>query len=300
MKIKEILNQIRHFEATGKVHDSLIPYFNQHGKWCGVKVRILRLTTDLTHGKIKKYTLPIARRTSHTKYGVILKTSYTAESDDEITLSYVGIEGSLVVNGDALIRASELRHVDGHFLADSTRKIYLPKLRTVGGFFDVCSSLMLVARQLREVRGDVLMVGRLPPLLRTIGGRCVVNHAPTLVAPHLKTIGKSLLLPKTEKVFLNNLESVGSELILPIAQRIEARALRQVGSNFLAAQAETIVMPSLRVIGEDINSKSAKQFYNPKIKVGGSWTICEGAINDWIVRTLVRDALRGGNPDLLL
>jgi hypothetical protein len=49
-----------------------------------------------------------------------------------------------VVSGNTSVHAANLRHIGGHFTADTGHRIYLPQLTTVGGSIEAVNGFKLM------------------------------------------------------------------------------------------------------------------------------------------------------------
>ena len=205
-----------------------------------------------------------------------------------------------MVKENAMIHAESLRRVGGDFSTDTSVSVCVPKLHTVIGNFDASSSSILIAPSLRDVGGSVFLLGRVPPNLVAIGGRCIVQKAVSTRDNALRSVGKSLILNDLDKIYFPRLESVGEHLVMHGAQRVEARVLREVGGTFLAGQAEVMVLPNLRFVGGDLNTQSAKEFFHPELVVRGRWTQSPEASEFWIRRMQALAILKGNQSSLYL
>lgn len=199
-----------------------------------------------------------------------------------------------------MIHAESLRRVGGDFSTDKCVSVCVPKLHTVVGNFDASRSSILIATSLRAVGGSVFLLGRIPPNLAAIGGRCIIQKAVSTRDNALRSVGESLILNDLDKACFPKLESVGEHMVMLVANRVEARMLREVGGTLLAGQAEIMVMPKLRYVGGDLNSQSAKEFFHPELVVRGRWMQAPGASELWIRRMHALELLRGKQAPLLL
>jgi hypothetical protein len=305
MKISNIIRHIRHYEKTGRISNALVPYFNQHGKWCEELITPLpdkgpRARYEIPHSLMQKITLPKERRFSGDMESPVLRTSFVTRNDKMVAIPYAEIRGSFLAKGKASIDAELLEYVGGDFSTDTSRTVYIPSLHTVGGNFAVTRSFKLTATSLHDVRGSVYLVGSLPPNLVTIGGRCIIQRAICTSCNILRHVGKALIFNDLDKVQFPKLESVGEDMIMHSANRIEARMLREVRGTLLAGQAKMMFMPKLRFVGGDLNSQLAREFYHPQLEVRGRWMQARGVSELWIRRKHALDVLKGNQGPLYL
>lgn len=305
MRISNIIKHIRNFEKSGIISNSLVPFFNQHGKWCEellpqLTSKVARSRYEIPHDMMRKIILPKEKRITGAKSRPVLRTSFVTKNERKVIIPYSEIRGSVVLKGNAVIEAGSLRRVGGDFSTDTSISVCVPKLHTVIGNFDVSRSSILIAPRLRDVGGSAFLLGRVPPNLVVVGGRCIIQKTVSTRENALRSVGKSLILNDLDKIYFPRLESVGEHLVMHGAQRIEARVLREVGGTFLAGQAEVMVMPKLRYVGGDFNSQSAKEFFHPELVVRGSWMQSPGASAFWFRRMQALDALKGNQALLCL
>lgn len=305
MKISNIIRHIHDYELTGIISNTLIPFFDQHGKWCGqllplLPSKVARPRYKIPHSLMRKITLPQERRITGSKSRPILRTSFVAKHERKVVIPYAEIRGNLVVQGNAEFEAESLKRVGGDFSTDSSISVCVPKLHTVIGNFDASSSSILNAASLRDVGGSVFLLGRVPPNLVVIGGRCIIQKAVSTRENALRSVGKSLLLNDLDEVYFPKLDFVGEHMIMFRANRVEARMLREVRGTLLAGQAEIMLMPKLRFVGGDFNSQSAKEFFHPELVVRGSWIQSPGASAFWFRRMQALGVLRGNQPPMHL
>jgi hypothetical protein len=294
MQEYEILKHIRKYQSSGVIHDALIPLFDQDGRWRGDQIR--RQTDELRVSLqgMRKAFLRSSRRIRKCRSGTVLRTSFYRQGAEPVRMPYCGIDGSLIVSGNAIIHAANLRDIGGHVISDTNEQIYLPNLRTVGGRFELIRSFLIKAPRLRHVGNNLLLAGYVPPCLETVGGRLSVHWSFTFHAPRLKHVGGCLVPHKCTELIVPMLETVGGGLLLNhAATRIEAPMLRSVGGDFLAGTVGEIRARLLRSVSGDIDTRSAKQFYHPDIRVGGEWNYSPEAFEDWLRRKRVRLVLKG-------
>ena len=301
MKSKELFPHIQNFAATGIIDDALIPCYDQDGRWRGYGIRKADPDQHPALQKIGKSILPESRRTRTSRLGTVLLTSFHCCNKNPLTLCYCEIQGDLAVSGNVSIHGANLRHIGGHFLADTDHRIYFPQLTTVGGNFEAVKGFKLMAHRLREVGGNLVVAGHIPPRIESVGGRLGVYWIFTLQADHLRRVGGALLAPKAEAVVVPVLESIGGGFLLNhMTRKVQAPCLRSVGGDFLAETVTDMRVPRLRAVGGDLDSRSAKGYYHPEVRVAGEWTICPGAMEDWAKRLAARLAIRGHTAPLYL
>jgi hypothetical protein len=301
MQQHEIIKHIRKYHSSGVIHDVLIPLFDQNGQWRGDQIRWqIDASPPLFEGMRKAF-LPSSRRTSRRRSGTVLRTSFYWQGTEPVQTTYCGIDGSFVVDGNAMICAANLRHIGGHFISKTAERIYVPNLKTVGGRVGLMHSFLFNAPRLRHVAGNVMLAGYMPPALETVGGRLGVSWSFAFRAPNLKHVGGCLVPHKCTELVVPLLETVGCGLFVSHAARIiDAPKLRSVGGDFLAGLVGEIRARLLRSVSGDMDTGSAKGFYHPAIKVGGTWTVCPGAVEDWTRREAARQAMRGNQGPLYL
>jgi hypothetical protein len=305
MKISNIVRHIRHFEKTGKISNSLVQFFDQRGRWCQELLPFLPNESatrryEIPHSMMRNIILPEERRITGAKSRPVLRTSFVAQNEPNLNIPYSEIRGSVLVKKNAMIHAESLRRVGGDFSTDTTVSVCVPKLQTVVGNFDACRSSILNAPSLRGVGGNLFLLGRIPPNLVAIGGRCIIQKAISTRENALRSVGESLILNDLDNACFPKLEFVGEHMVMLVANRVEARMLREVGGTLLAGQAEIIVLPKLRFVGGVLNSLSAKEFYHPELVVGGSWMQAPGAEELWIRRMQALAILKGNQGSLYL
>lgn len=290
----ELHHHIQQYSKTRKIDDALLPCFDQNGRWQGESACKADPALYSALKKLNKAVLPVSRRTIRSRFGTVLRTSLHWSGDNPLTLTYCAIEGSLTVIGNASVHAANLRHIGGSFFGHTGHRIYLPQLTTVAGSFEVGKGFLLTANRLRDVGGDLVVVGRIPPRIRSVGGRLGAYWVFDLRADQLLRIGGALVAPKAEVVVVPKLESIGGGLLLGHrARRLHAPLLRSVGGDLLAASVTDMRAPRLRDIGGDMDTRAALGYYHPHVRVGGDWTICPTALADWTRREAARRAIRG-------
>ena len=301
MQQHELLKHIRKYHSSGVIHDALIPLFDQDGRWRGDQIR--QLTDELRPSLegMRKAFLRSSRRTRKCRSGTVLRTSFYRQGAEPVRMTYCGIAGSLIITGNAIIHAANLRDVRGHVISDTNERIYLPNLRTVGGRFELVRSFHIKAPRLRHVGGNVMLAGSVPPSLESVGGRLGVSWSFAFHAPKLKHVGGCLVPHKCTQLIVPLLESVGGGLLLShAATKIEAPRLRSVGGDFLAGMVGEIRARLLRSVSGDMDTSNAKGFYHPDIRVGGNWKCSPEAVAIWQRREAARLAMRGGDGRLCL
>lgn len=301
MQQQAILKHVKKFAKTGMLHDGLIRFFDQNGKWRGDTIRWRCAKETAYLAAIQSYRLPQSRRTRRDRSGTVLCTSFCWSRQERVCVNYSRIEGSLICASNVPIHAANLRHVGGHFAACTNHRIYLPYLASVGGNFEAPMSFLLNAPRLRQVGGRVTFAEQLLPSLETVGGRLAAMWAFQFDAPKLKHVGGTMSLAKTEHLRVPVLETVGGGILLgSLAKKIDAPKLSAVGGDFLAGMATHIRAPRLRSVGGDLVTCWAGDFYHPAIRVGGHWEIHPNALENWTRREAVRLAMRGKGGPLYL
>lgn len=301
MQENEILKHVRKYHSSGVIHDALIPLFDQDGRWRGDQIR---WRTDRLSALVKgmrEVFLPSLRRTRKCRSGTILTTSFYWQGSETILTTYCGIDGSFVVDGNAIILAANLRHIGGHFISKTTEKVDVPNLTTVGGRVHLLCTFLLKAPRLRHVGGNVMIAGYMPPLLETVGGRLGVSWSFDFHAPKLKSIGGCFVPHQCTELIVPSLETVGCALLVThAAKKIHAPKLRFVGGDFIAGLVGQIRAPLLRKVSGNLDTHSAKEFYDPSVEVAGEWLIFPGAVENWERRKAARLLIRGTSPPIFL
>lgn len=305
MNIKNIIRQIRNFEKTGRISYSLLPFFDQHGKWREELVppppdKGPGANYEIPHSMMRKITLPKSLRVTGNMKCPMLRTSYVSRDEKKLLIPYSAIRGSVLSRGRASVFAASLQFVGGDFSANTKHTVHIPKLHTVGGDFRLTHSFKLTATSLHEIGGNLYLIGRLPPNLVVIRGRCIIQQAKCIRDNVLRYVGKSLFMSDLEHVHFPELESVGQDIVMVKATRIEARKLCNVGGLLQTGAAEIMLMPRLRYVGGDLDSRSAKEFFHPLLEVRGRWFIAPGAREFWVRRMHALELLKGKQGDLLL
>jgi hypothetical protein len=301
MQQHEIFKHIQHYVSKGIIHDALIPFFDQDGKWRGDKIKWQLSDLARESVKMRDSFLPSSRRTRKGRSGTVLLTTFYWRGNESLVIKYSGIEGSFIVNGRAVVHAANLRHVGGHLITQSNTRIYLPYLASVGGNLEGMKGFFFKAPRLRDVGGNVMIAGQIPPKLETVGGRMGVYWSFDCHAPRLQHVGGCLVPHKCTKLVVPMLETIGGSLVMThAATRIEAPKLCSVGGDFLAGSVAYIRAPRLRSVTGDMDTRSTPQYYHPAIKVGGQWTICPGAVEDWVMRAKARELMRAKGGQLYL
>ena len=296
---KNILANMETYLATGVIHDDLVPYYDQNGKWFGAPI-IWFHTRRLSHlDRIKSSYLPVSRRTCRDRSGTILCTTFIWSSNKSVRLNYSRINGSLLVESNATIHAACLREVRGNLMSTTNRRVDLPNLRSVDGNFVFVQTFELHVPRLHHVGGRAKMLGSLPPRLTTVGRSLGLYWAFEAESDHLKSVGDYFALTKAEVVNFPQLETIGGSFLTTLKTHvIHVHTLRYVGGDFLADATHDLRAPALRIVGGNLDTTSAKEFYHPRIKVSGTWTTYPGDIEDWHRRDAARRALK--SRDILL
>jgi hypothetical protein len=291
----QIIHHIRNYVTTGIIDDTLIEFYDQHGRWQGDTIKwnwdVPRKLLD----RMKKSHLPSSRRTCLERSGTVLRTSYIRRGNESVRIDYCGIRGSLVVNGNAVIHAACLRDIGGNMISSTTKRANFPNLRSVGGNIYIMRTFDLATPRLRHVGGRAHMLGYMPPLLETVGGSLEAYWCFDINATRLRHVGGCLVLTKPETIRFPLLETIGGSF-LPTqhAKTIEAPKLKSIGGDFIAASVVCIRTPALRSVGGNLDTSSARGYYDPRVKVGGEWTTFPGDIRAWELRERARQAIRGG------
>lgn len=296
---KYIIKHIGKYAATGQIHDDLVPFYDQHGKWHGAPFIWFHIRTVPRLNIIKSSYLPASRRTLKERQGTMLRTSFIWRGDENVRMTYTRIGGSMIVEGNAIVHAACLRDVGGSLISSTNKRVYLPNLRTVGNHFQMMKTFDLKITRLRQVGGSAKMLGQFPPQLKTVGGSLGVYWCFTAESKSLKQIGGYMVLTKAESIRFPVLESIGGSLLLTLlVKSIDVPKLQSIGGDFFAPCASHICARALRVIGGKVDTSSAKGVYHPRIQVGGEWKTYPGDLEQWARNEAARRALK--QPDILL
>jgi hypothetical protein len=301
MQQHEILKHIQHYVSKGIIHDALIPFFDQDGKWRGDEIKWQPSDLARESVRMRESFLPSSRRTRTTRSGTVLRTTFYRQGNESVMIKYYSIEGSLIVNGNAVIHAANLHHLGGHLITQSNARIYIPNLVSVRGNFEAMKGFLLKAPRLREVGGDMMVTGYVPPKLESVGGRLGVYWVFELNFTRLQLVGGSLMAPKAEVIIAPLLETIGGSFLANNSTRkVHTPKLRSIGGDFLIGSVTDLRAWLLRTIGGDMDTRCAKGYYHPAIRVGGQWTICPGSVEDWLMRAKVREVIRTKGGQLYL
>lgn len=288
-----ILQHIEHHASTGIIHDALIPYFDQDGRWRGTEIFTHYKNSIPSMESLKSSFLPASRRTHKEGSSTILRTSFCWRGNEPICLKYRGIRGSLITNGNSVIFATDLNNVGGHLISSTNNRVYFPNLKSVGGDFSFMRSINVLAPRLKKVRGNVKLIAKFPQALETIGGILGVYSDFDFDAPCLKHIGRSFVLSKTQEIRVPVLETVGGGfLVTHTAKKINAPLLKSIKGDFLAGLVSKIHTPSLEFVARDLVSNSDKYFYDPNTCVLGKRITYPGAIQEWNHRMAAKRAMK--------
>lgn len=296
---KTILENIEKYLETGEIHDDLIPYYDQHGKWIGTPYIWHYYKRNPHLAKIKTSYLKESRRTYLDRTGTILRTSFVWRGKSRLHLNYSGILGSLIVGSGIAVHAASLRQIGGNFTAITNKRIYLPNLKTIDGNLDAMKTFDLHVPRLQHVGGRAKVLGNIPPMLTTVGRSLGLYWSFSPESKHLKHVGDYLCLTKAEVVNFHELETIGGGFLLTLLTHVvHAPKLTSIGGEFLARSAHTLRMKSLRNVGGDMDTSAAKGFYDPRIVVAGEWTTYPGDVEDWQRRDAARRTLK--SEDIML
>ncbi len=293
IKRQQLIHCLKDYEKNEVIHDSLIPYYDQHGKWRGDTLLWREDAIKKLIASMQKSHLPEPRRTMKSRMGPILLTSWVASAEESVMVKYVEIRGSLIAYNSQPIVAASLRYIAGDFSASTSNRIDFPNLVRVEGNCEAAASFRLHAPRLRSVGGRLKLSGELPPRLESVGRSLSTFWLFEFVAPNLKHVGGTLIPHKAETVHAPLLETIGGGfLVSDRTEKIEVPMLSSIGDDFLATHTTDIRAYRLRAIGGDMDTRSAKEFYHPAIRVGGDWTCDPDAIHHWVIREKARQALR--------
>jgi hypothetical protein len=299
LNIKTLIKHIVNYSTTGRIHDELIPFYDQDGKWCGAPDSWFYEETISCLKIIKSSYLPASRRILKDRHGTRLRTSFIWRGDEDVRMTYCEIFGSLIVEGNANIHASCLRHVGGSLNSSTNKSIYLPNLNIVGSNLQIMKTFEIKVPRLRHVGGMAQVLGNFPPRLETVGKSLGVYWCFKAESSSLRRVGDYLVLTRAETIHLPVLERIeGSLLLTLLVKFIDVPKLEFIGGDFMAPRADYIRARALRSIGGNVDTSNAKGFYNPRIRVGGEWTTYPGDVEEWKRNEAARKALKG--PDILL
>ena len=277
-----ILQLTRLFFDQQTIHDDLIPYFDQHGRWFGDRRNWEHPVSVIARMRMRTAYLRRSRRTRRRRCGTILRTSYLCEKSTPAVLTYCAVEGNLLIPAKASTHAPNLREIGGWLFSQSNKAIYAPFLQRVGGDFDVTESCSIQAARLRHVKGNVSIFGCELPSLTTVGGSLRARWVFEFTYPKLRIIGGSCETGAATDVTMPLLQSVGGDLLICKAEQAHLPKLELIGGQFLANRAGEIDAPQLTSVGGDINSERAPEFYRHTISCGGDWTMCPGDKDKWL------------------
>lgn len=301
MKQREIVRHIKAYAQTGIIHDALIPYYDQHGKWQGDSILCHQPASESLLAIIRKSHLPESKRATRSRGGPILLTSWCVRNKQESRLHYAEIRGSLIAHRSWSLQAIALRSIGGHFHGPTNHRICLPNLIHVGGNFEAAEGFSLYAPRLRTVGGRLKVAGSIPPMLESVSGSLSAFWCFQFEALKLKHVGGALIPHKAESVDAPVLESIGGGFLLgETAKRIKTPMLQSIGDDFYAGSVEFIRAHRLRSVGGDMDTRSDPKFYHPALRVTGDWVCNPDAIHYWVLRAQALDALRGRRDNLEL
>jgi hypothetical protein len=290
---QDLIKHIENYAATGHIHDELIPYYDQDGKWRGNPIVNIYTKAMPCLKVIKSSHLPPSRRTSKEAHGTRLKTSFVWKGCGNVRMTYSEISGNMTVEGNANIHASCLRYVRGSLYSSTTEKVYLPSLHSVGSNFQFMKTFELKIPRLRHIAGSAQILGQFPPRLETVGRSLGVYWCFRAESSYLRSVGDYICLTKAESIRLPELQRIGGSLLLTLlVKSIDVPKLESIGGDFMAPCAEHIRARALQSISGSVDTSSAKGFYNPRIRVGGEWTTYPGDVEDWHRRDVARKALK--------
>lgn len=290
---QDLIKHIENYAATGLIHDELIPYYDQDGKWRGNPIVNFYTKAMPCLKIIKSSHLPPSRRTSKETHGTRLRTSFVWKGGGNVCMTYSEISGNMIVEGNANIHASCLRYVRGSMYSSTTEKVYLPSLHSVGLNFHFMKTFELKIPRLRHIAGSAQILGQFPPRLETVGRSLGVYWCFRAQSACLRHVGGYLILTKAEALRLPALTTIEGGLLLTLlVKSIDVPKLESIRGDFLAPCAEHIRARTLRSIGGSVDTRSAKGFYTPRIQVGGEWITYPGDVEDWHRREAARRALK--------
>ncbi|MDP3850706.1 MAG: hypothetical protein Q8Q59_09400 [Luteolibacter sp.] len=297
----ELIHHINHYARTGIIDDALIPSYDQTGRWQGDSIPLIKSAQRAALSSIRKSLLPVSRRTTRSRSGTILRTSFVWRRENPVTITYCEIRGDVTIFENASVHATGLRHVGGRFIANNCTRLYLPHLTSVSGSFEAMHGYSLKVPRLLYVGGDLIVVGHVPPRIETVGGRFGVYWLFDVEAPRLRSVGGAFVAPKAEMVAMPVLEKIGGGFLLSnMARRVQAPRLTFVGGDFLADAVRNLRAPRLRVVGGNLDTRSAIDYYHPDVRVAGEWTPHPDACVNWQRRESARQALKGHTGPIFL
>jgi len=292
MKESGILKLTQQFEITGHIPDALIPYFAQDGRWIGDRRNWRRGVWHAAAKRMRRAILPATRRTSRTRTGRILLTSYVWREEYPALITYCEVMGSIDVPTKAKIHAPNLRAIGGSLHTLTGAAVNLPQLRRVGGdlFAPSCN---LRAPRLKSVGGNMMVPEYGFPFLQTVGGNLVLKWpSGEISAPKLAYVGGSLKMRLIRSFRAPVLHGIGQDLIIwGLIKRISVPVLETIRGTMMADQAAEIVAHRLKSVGGSIYSRDAKRFFRGNLIVGGKWHTHPEAIPWWRVNEVAKRAL---------
>jgi hypothetical protein len=301
MNPMNILKLIQQYQRTGRIADSLIPYFDQDGKWRGDRKRFPKSTFTIARRIMAKAVLPLQRRSHCVNGRRILRTSFVWTREcTTVIADWHEIQGSLILGCMAGFDGTNLELIGGHLLTDLSARLDCPKLETIRGEHDSLRSREIEIPNLRHVGGSMRTTNRNFSKLETVGGDLMIQHSADVDFPQLLSVGGDLNATDCTIFAAAKLERVGTSPKFEATDQSTRAPLPATPTGAMnLMSAKSIKAPALVLVTGDLDTRSATAFAPRKLRVGGSWTMPENA------RALMRankkavEALRE-NPDLYL
>ncbi len=293
-----IIDSIEHFARTGEIQDTLVPYFQQSGRWFGDCRNWSKPTYRMASSIMHQAVLPEWRRTMENDRGEsILLTSFTWKKRRDVELPWHKVSGSIKIRSLEWIYAPHLKTVGGYFYSPTDSRVCLPNLQRVGGDFDFQGTQMLHVPALTEVGGSLMVVECDLPNLEIVGNRFSGFWSGYLHLPHLLQVGGSLEIEGPERFSAPSLRWVCYDLCLSHFTTVFcANKLEEVGGSLNAGSAKIFHAAKLRHVGDTLNSESAADYYRPEFENLALWEVHPDARRRWQMRMAVRNIMRDLPP----
>ena len=289
-----IVKSINHYSRTGEIHDTLVPYFTQRGRWFGNRRNWRKSMSKRAAILMAMAFLTTSRRTALNTLGEpILLTSFSWRRRCPVTIPWCEVRGSVSIKSLESITAANLRSISGDFYSSTDAEVYLPNLKSVGGDFDLHETLKLYAPVLAEVGGSLMVCEPNLPRLEAVGKRLWVCWTSELCLPHLRHVGGGLEVEGAAGVFVPVLEWVGFSLTLSYLTTVfSAPMLESVGASLNAGSARVFHAARLKSVGDALNTGSAMDYYQPEFEGFLDWERHPDARARWQLREMVRQLMR--------
>jgi hypothetical protein len=244
------------FLKTGSMHDMLLPFYDQTGRWAA-QLEPPEIGAGDSLDALQTTVLPESLRSTINGDGErVLLTSYIHKGEQPHEIPWHEIAGDVRVESETAVTAPNLRRlVPDSGCMFAAPMVYLPEL-------NAASRLYLEANELTI------------PKLNTV--KWAEINTPKLNAPSLQTAGvlelngtKSAEFPSLRTVE----QSISSFSILEFhAQNLEmVNPKSEILSYFLLSAATIIEAPKLKFVGRFCCTRLAPKFWNPDLVVDGEW-----------------------------